>query len=119
MNSYVNRALVTIIIGTMVGDLSLSMMAFRYDLGALWLFQNLPIVWAAGATIAVGTISQRFWPTALAMTVLCFAVREEPLWVNALTSATNALLFLNALWVNRSWSELQKRFTRPSQSDAS
>lgn len=119
MNSYVNRALVTIIIGTMVGDLSLSMMAFRYDLGALWLFQNLPIVWAAGATIAVGTISQRFWPTALAMTVLCFAVREEPRWVNALTSTTNALLFLNALWVNRSWSELQKRFTRPSQSDAS
>lgn len=119
MNSYVNRALVTIIIGTMLGDLSLSMMAFRYDLGSLWLFQTLPIVWAAGATIAVGTISRRFWPTALAMTVLCFAVREAPRWVNALTSTTNALLFLNALWVNRSWSELQKRFARPSQPDAS
>lgn len=118
MNSYVNRALVTIIIGTMVGDLSLSMMAFRYELGSLWLFQTLPIVWTAGATIAVGTISRRFWPTALAMTVLCFAVREEPRWVNGLTSATNALLFLNALWVNRSWSELQKRFARPSRADA-
>ncbi|MFK8003131.1 MAG: protein kinase [Polyangiales bacterium] len=115
VKSYVNRALVTIILGTMVGDLSLSLMAFRHGLGSLWLFQTLPIVWAAGAMIAVGTISRRFWPTAIAMTALCFAVREEPRWINALTSATNALLFLNALWVNRSWSELQKRFARPAR----
>ncbi|MFT5357449.1 MAG: hypothetical protein ACI9KE_004686 [Polyangiales bacterium] len=119
MHSYVNRALVTVILGTVVGNLSLSLMAFRYELGSLWLFQTLPIVWAAAATIAVGTVSRRFWPTALAMTVLCFAAREEPQWVDGLTSAANAILFLNAVWVNRSWSELQKRFARPSLADDS
>lgn len=110
--SYVNRALVTIVVAMMVTDLTLSLLAVRYHLGFLWLVQMLPVVWACGATISVGLISRRFWPTALTMTMLCFAVREQPRLVNELTAAATLILFLNAAWVNRGWSELQKRFGR-------
>jgi tRNA A-37 threonylcarbamoyl transferase component Bud32 len=110
--SYLNRAVTTIVLGIMLTDLALSLMAVRYDLGFLWLLQALPIVWATSAMIGVGLISPRFWPTALVMTLLCFGVRERPDWVNELTSLANLSLFLNAIWVNRGWSELQKRFSR-------
>lgn len=110
--SYLNQTMVTVVLTMMVVDLVLSMVAARYDLGFLWLTQVLPIVWACGSISAVGLISRRFWPTALAMTLLCFAVRERPDWVNELTSAANVTLFVNGIWVNRSWSELQKRFSR-------
>lgn len=110
--SYLNRTMVTIVLTMMVADLVLAMIVARYDLGFLWLTQVLPIVWACGSISAVGLISRRFWPTATAMTLLCFGVRERPDLVNELTSAANVALFINGIWVNRSWSELQKRFRR-------
>lgn len=115
--SYLNQTMVTIVLTMMVADLVLSMLVARYDLGFLWLTQALPIVWVCGSISAVGLISRRFWPTALAMTLLCFGVRERPDLVNELTSAANVALFINGIWVNRSWSELQKRFRRASVED--
>ncbi|MEM9694506.1 MAG: serine/threonine-protein kinase, partial [Myxococcota bacterium] len=55
-DSYVNRAVTMVIGGVMVADLLLAVMASRYELGFLWLFQTLPIVWACAGAIGVGLI---------------------------------------------------------------
>lgn len=111
MRSKVNRGLVIIVLAVHVADLVLACVAALHGRDLLWVEEILPLIWFTGACVGTWAISRRFWPTCVAMGVLCFAVPSFPEWRHPMASIANAVLLLNTVWANRSLHLLQGRAT--------
>ncbi|MFT5357107.1 MAG: hypothetical protein ACI9KE_004338 [Polyangiales bacterium] len=104
----INRTLAGLIGAVVVGTLCTNIIGVAAGLDIQTIDCLLPFVWLTGALVAVTTVHIAALPSAIAMGVACFVCLKYPEYRYKVSSLANAVVFINAVVMNRSFGLLRK-----------
>lgn len=104
----INRSLAGLLGAVVLATLSANIIGVAAGLDIETIDCLLPFVWLTGTFVAVTTVHISVLPSAVAMAVTCFVCLKYPEYRYKVSALANGVIFLNAVFMNRSFGILRE-----------